>query len=96
MIREYHYWLYAIEEGRPYIAYLCPAREGEDAARQKGLELLAGIDFELKKLPTRDRAAASAMIRGGTRLPETHSLKQANKRVHGLKRLKRRLRNHAI
>lgn len=80
MRKEYHYWLTAFgDDGKPYLVYACPARDGEEQARQKGIEMLPNIDFQIKKLPTRDLGAASSMIRG-KRLETTHSLKEASQR----------------
>jgi len=65
-MRQYFYWLYAIdpEDKKPILIFGCPARDGEQAARQKGLEMLNGIDFRIRRLPTRDLSTASAYIRG--------------------------------
>jgi len=93
-MREYHYWIYALDGDKPYLVYACPAREGENKARIKGLELLAGVDFTIKRLPTRDVGKASQMIKGSTRLPETHSLKESTRRIGHNKSLKRRLRRN--
>ena len=69
MVRQYHWWVGTIdpEDGKPYLIYGAPDRGsdgGEDAERVKGMETLGGLDFELKRLPTRDRGAASAMWKG--------------------------------
>jgi len=71
-----YYWLVAKDEtGKPYLVY---GGATEEEARQKGLENLNGIDFEIKPLPTRDLSSASSMLRGN-RLEQTHSLrKQGN------------------
>jgi len=86
-MRKYYYWLVSRdpETGKSYIIY---GGESEDAARQQGLEMLAGLDFEMKRLPTRDRGAASAFIRG-KRLERTHSLKEAGQRMGHEKSVRR-------
>ena len=92
--KEKHFWLTATdpETGKFYLLYACPAREGEEGARQKGFELLPGYDFQIKELPTRDRSAASAMMRG-KRLETTHSLKKSGERM-GHERSAKRLRRN--
>lgn len=93
MTNRYYYWLLATEPetGKPYLVY---GGLTEQEARQKGLEILGGIDFNIKALPTRDKNAASSFIRG-KRLEDTHSLKQASVRIghdRSLKRLRRKQR----
>lgn len=89
---DYHYWIVARSENKPYLVYACPAREGEQTARQRGLELLGGIDFEIKRYPTRDLGRASSLYRGH-RLDKTHSLREASRRIghdKSIKRLKKK------
>lgn len=77
------------DSGKPF---LIAGGNTEEEARQKGLDMLSGIDFEIRPLPTRNLSTASAMIRG-KRLEDTHSLKQASERLgheRSLRRLKRR------
>ena len=81
--REFHYWIATrdTENGnKPYLIYACPAREGEDAARRKALEILSGLDFSLKRYPTREIGRASQMLKG-SRLESTHSLTESSKRL---------------
>ena len=86
--KRYYYWLLCqSEEGKPF---LIAGGDTEDAARSKGLECLGGIDFETRRLPTRNLARASAMIRG-VRLEETHSLKRASQRLGHTKSVRRML-----
>ena len=60
--RQMHYWIVAqSEEGKPYLVY---GGIDENSCRQKGLEMLGGLDFNIKAFPTRDMATASAMLRG--------------------------------
>lgn len=93
-MREYHYWISAIEPetGKPYLLYGCPAREGEEKARQRGMELLGGLDFQIKRYPTRDINMASSYLRG-KRQEQTQSLKESSRRIghnKSLRRLRRR------
>ena len=92
----YHYWLYAQDPttGKPYLIYGCPASDGEERARIRGLELLPGIDFEIKRLRTMNLQKASSMIRG-KRLESSHSLRDAGQRIgheRSLRRINRRRR----
>ncbi len=87
--RQKHYWLVCSDEGKPYLVY---GGRTEDEARQKGLDILGGVDFEVKMYPTTDTDAASAMHRG-KRLEDTHSLGKASQRLghtRSLNRMKRR------
>ena len=78
MAGKHYYWIVTTDEtDRPY---LLPGGETEDEAREKGLELLGGIDFEVRRLKTRNQQTASSMVRG-KRLEDTHSLKRATRRV---------------
>ena len=82
MPREYHYWLAAHDPdtGRPYLIYGGSDRDGEDAARSKGFEMLGSIDFEVKRYPTRNLAEASAFHRG-KRLEAGEGLKASSQRL---------------
>jgi hypothetical protein len=82
MRTEFHFWLVSKdpETLKPYLVYACPAREGEDHARQRGLELLGGADFTISRLKTRDLSRASSLLKG-SRLEQYHSLKKAGQRL---------------
>ena len=87
--RQKHYWLVCVDDGKPYLIY---GGLTEDAARQKGLEILGGIDFQVKMYATTDTDTASSMHRG-KRLEETHSLSTARERLghdRSLRRMQRR------
>jgi len=91
----YHYWISTVDpenNNKPYLIYACPARDGEETARQKGMEMLGGVDFQIKRYPTKDIRAASAMLRG-KRLERSQSLREAGRRLghdKSLRRLRRR------
>ena len=88
--RRYYFWIVAQDQGRPYLVF---GGADEEESRRKGLELLGGLDFELKRYPTRNLSQASAFYRG-VRLGTTHSLHDASKRIghnRSLTRLKRRI-----
>lgn len=90
----YYYWISACgDDGKRYLIFGSDKSEGE--ARQKGLEMLGGVDFEVKRLPTRDLARASSMIRGRS-LEQTHSLRQASKRIGHTKSLRRLQRKRSF
>lgn len=89
--RQKYYWLVCADpdDGKPYLIY---GGRAEDEARQKGLDILGGVDFEVKMYPTSNLAAASSMHKG-RRLEETHSLGKASQRLghdRSLRRLQRR------
>ena len=92
--RRWYYWIVALDQETKK-HYLIYGGLNESDARAKGLELLGGVDFEIKKYPTRDLATASSYYRG-KRLETTHSLKEASKRIgHGrsLSRLRKKHSN---
>ena len=88
--RRYYYWITATDEtGKPYLIF---GHAEEEQARQRGLELLSGLDFQLVRLPTSNLSRASSFLKGN-RLEETRSLRQASQRLghdRSLRRLKRR------
>ena len=92
-MKEYHFWLSAKDEtGKPYLVYACADREGENQARQRGMELLPGLDFSIHRWPTRDIDSARGYL-AGKRLDSTHNLREAGRRQgheKSIARLKRR------
>ena len=88
---EYHYWLTARdpESGKPYLIYGCTAREGEQTARERGIEMLGNLDFNIKRLATRNQATASQIVKGG-KLEKTHSLHESSRRIGHSKSLRQR------
>jgi len=91
--RRYYYWICTVDENSK--TYLVFGGNSEEEARQKGLEILAGVDFELKRYPTHDLSTASAYLRG-KRLEETHSLSTASQRIGHSKSLARLKKKYAI
>ena len=85
-----YYWLLTKDEtGKPYLIY---GGVSEDEARQKGFEMLSGLDFEIKSFPTRSQSTASQLCKGN-KLESTHSLHESARRLghnKSLKRIKRR------
>ena len=77
MARQWYYWIVAYDQDRPYLVF---GGGDEEEARRKGLEILAGTNFELKRYPTLDLGQASAFFRG-KRLDDTHSLRESSKRI---------------
>jgi hypothetical protein len=91
MARQYHYWIAARDEtGKPYLIYGCPDRDGEDGARNKAFEMLGGLDFDIKRYPTRSLSEASAFHRG-KRLESGEGLKASTQRLGHEKSVARRL-----
>jgi len=92
-MRDWYYWITAIDTdtGKPY---LIAGGRTEADANQKGLEMLGGIDFQIKRLPTRNLARASSLLKGD-RLERTQSLHKAAERIgheRSIERLGRRRR----
>lgn len=94
MPRRTYYWLLArdIDSNKPYLVF---GGNTEEEARQKGLEMLGGVDFEIKPLPTKNLAMASSMLKGN-RLQETKSLREAGKRIGHNRSLKRMLKHRVF
>ena len=83
MARQYHWWIVATSEGKPYLIYGAPdfgSDGGEESARVKGIEMLGGLDFRTIRLPTRTLSDASAMYRG-KRLERGDGIQSATQRI---------------
>ena len=90
--RRQYWWLVTHDEtGKRYLVF--GSALGEEDARQRGFEILGGVDFEIKQYPTSDISAASQMLRG-KRLEQTHSLTEAGKRIGHTKSLKKLHKRH--
>ena len=74
-----YYWLVS-QDPDTHKPYLIFGGNTEEEARQKGFDVLGGVDFDIKGFPTRNLATASAMVRG-VRLEDTHSLHRASERL---------------
>lgn len=88
----FYYWIIA-KDGETGKVFLVAGGSNEAEARSKALECLPGVDWQIRRLPTRDMARASQIVRG-KRLEETHSLTQARRRLghdKSLNRLKSRI-----
>jgi len=86
-----NYWWIVVkdpETGKTNLVF--GSDKSEDDARLQGLETLGGLDFEIKKLPTRDRNSASAMMRG-KKLSQGEGLHRATRRIGRNKTLNRLL-----
>ena len=89
--RRKYYWLVCKDPDSGKV-FLIAGGDTEEEARSKGLEMLGGIDFEIRPLSTRNLQSASSMVRG-KRLKDTHSLHKAKERLghnKSLDRLKKR------
>lgn len=94
MTTRFYYWICARDDrGKPYLVF--GSDRSEEDARQKGLELLGGLNFEIKRYPTRNLATASAYLRG-KRLERTHSLRESSRRIGHTKSLRRLRREQTI
>lgn len=74
------YWITAIDPDtqKPYLIFGSP--NSEEEARQRGMEMLGGLDFKIHRLPTRNLQRASSLLKGN-RLEKTQSLKKAAERL---------------
>ncbi len=87
----YYWWITAVdaESGKNY---LIAGGRSEEEARQKGLEMMGGVDFQIRRLPTRNLSRASSLLKGD-KLEHTKSLHEAAQRLghdKSIDRLKRR------
>ena len=93
MSRRFYYWLVARgEDGKTFL--ILGSDKSEEDARQKGLEMLGGLDFKVRRYPTMDRDAASSLYRGN-RLERGEGLRQSAQRLgheKSLRRLRRKQR----
>jgi hypothetical protein len=72
-----HYWLVGWVDGQQFLIYGGPT---EEEARRKGLDTLAGIDFEIRGFRTRHLPTASSFLKGNT-LDRTGDIRAATKRL---------------
>ena len=88
--RDYYWIVTRDERGKPYLisAAMCKT---ESEVRQRGMEMLGGLDFEIKKYPTRDIDAASAYHRG-KRLARGDGLRKSTQRLGHNRSLRRMLK----
>ena len=96
-MRKYFYWLICREPDTGKV-FLLSGGEDEQSARNRGLECLGGIDFKIKRLPTRNLASASAQVRG-LRLNSGEGLRKSSERQghqKSLDRLKQRLQKRQM
>jgi len=86
-MRSYHWWIYGSDPAtsKPFLLY---GARSESECRQKALEMLSGLDFKMKRLPTRDITAASRMIRGH-KLDKTHNITRSMRKLGHGKTMKR-------
>ena len=73
-----YWWLVGKNQGKAFLIF--GSDKSEEDARIHGLELLGGVDFEIKSLPTRNLALASSMLKG-TILEGTRDLNIATRRL---------------
>lgn len=71
------YWIVAADDtGQPYLIF---GGATESEARQKGLEMLPGVNFEVRMFRTRNLDMARSQLRG-SRLDGQRSLREAGRR----------------
>ncbi len=74
------YWILARDPDPPHKPFLIAGGDDESSAREKALDMLPGLDFEIRGLRTRNLSRASQMIRG-KRLEDTHDLRTAKEKL---------------
>jgi len=88
MTTRFYYWIYGRDttgDGKPF---LCYGGMTETEAMEKGREMLSGLDFQVKKLATRDISTASRMLKYG-KLEKSHSLRESKEHLGHSKTIKR-------
>ncbi|MBU2249374.1 MAG: hypothetical protein KKD77_21680 [Gammaproteobacteria bacterium] len=78
MPTKHYWWLSGVNDGERFLIF--GSDISEDDARRRGLELLRGIDFEVRKLNTKNLASASQKYKGH-RLERTRDLRTATRRL---------------
>lgn len=87
-----HYFWIITRDPETKKPFLIKGGASEEEARQRGLEMLGNLDFEVKDLQTTNMAEASARLRG-KRLEDGEGLRTSTQRIgheRSLERLKRR------
>ena len=91
-MKEYHWWIVAKDEtGKPYLIYGAPdfgSNGGESVARSKAFEVIEGLDFELKRYPTRNLSAARGFT-CGNKLEKGEGLRGSTRRLGHEKSIER-------
>ncbi len=91
MTTHFYFWIATHDESGKSYLILASGCKTENEARLFGMETLGGLDFEIKKYPTRDRNQASAMYRG-KRLASGEGLHKSTQRVGRKRSLNRMLK----
>lgn len=80
----YYYWIVANDNGQTWLIY---GGITQSDAQIKAVEQLNGIPYEIRTFPTRNQAAASAMLKG-KKLEQTKDLRKATQRLRHTRRRK--------
>ena len=88
-MRQFHWWISGTDPhtGHRFLIYGDPS---ESVCRQKALEMLSGIDFKMRRLPTRDISTAARLWKG-SRLATHHDITDATRKLGRHKTVKRML-----
>jgi hypothetical protein len=94
MPTRFYFWIVTHDKDthKPYLIF---GGDGESESRQKAFDMLGGLDFEIKRYPTRDEGTASAFFRG-KRLERGDGLKKSSERIghdKSISRMRRKLKN---
>lgn len=88
MPQRYYYWIAVRDPDTGKLNLIFGSDRSEEEARQKAMEMVPGLDFEVKRYPTRSLQAASAFLRG-KRLESGEGLKAAQERIGHEKSVKK-------
>ena len=83
-----YWWIVAKDPESGKTNLIFGSDKSEEDARLQGLEMLGGLDFDIKKFPTRDRNSASSMMRG-KKLSQGEGLHRSTRRIGRDKTLRR-------
>lgn len=91
--RRQYWWLVAAdpETGQPYLVFGSDRSEAE--ARQKGLDMMPGVNFDIRMFRTRNLDMARSLLRG-SRLDGQRSLREAGRRQGHEKSVSRLIRRN--
>jgi hypothetical protein len=89
MARKYYWWIHTHDEqGKLYL--IMGSERSESEAVEKARSMLPGLDFSIKRYPTRDVGTASQFARG-KRLDNGEGLNKAKERIGHTKSLQRHI-----
>ncbi len=73
-----YWWLVGKNEGKTFLIF--GSDKSEEDARQHGFEMLGGVDFQIRRLPTKNISEASRQLKGNI-LEKTKDIGAATRRL---------------